>query len=206
MHQPHGLTEKYKNHAGLFRVGWMHLLGMVCVILFSLLVGVCLVLFGYSEKVAWILAVLVSAFLGPAMWNWVDRLVENDGKEKRELVQRLEEQRYILKELLRLTKRASDGDLFCSEVRSLFFQSIRAFYQQRRKPTDQIPKAEQYSVLRDICEESWFWILDTIRSVPRLGLHKIIYYLSSLFYPQRPSSAARPARVRCSVLFGGLAR
>jgi hypothetical protein len=186
MHQPHGLTEKYKNHAGLFRVGWMHLLGMVCVILFSLLVEVCLLMvWGYAEKLVLVSVVLGSAFLNPLVWNLIDRLAENNERERTQLLERLEEQQYILKEIWLLTESVSDGYLSAPQVQLLFLQSIGAFYQQRRKPTDQIPTAEQYSVLRDICEESWFWILDTIRSVLRLGLHKIIYYLSSLFYPQR---------------------
>ena len=185
MHQPHEETNDCKNRPGLFRVGWMHLLGILCVIFFFLLLGVCLVRWGYAEKLVLVSIVLGSAFLNPVVWNLIDRLAENNERERTQLLERLEEQQYILKEIWRLTESVADGQLFFSEVQSLFFQSIRAFYLQRQKPTDQIPKVALWITLRDIFEDVVFWPVDKFRSLLRRGLHSIIYYLSSLFYPQR---------------------
>jgi hypothetical protein len=189
MHQSHEETNDCKNRPGLFRVGWMHLLGILCIIFFFDLVAVYFVVRGYPMEQVLILVVVASGVANPVMWNWIDQLVEKNEAKKNQLLKQLEEQQCILKRIWRLTKNVPVGNLSSHEVQSLLSESIPVFVEQHHGQEDQIPKVERYSVLRDICEESAFWFLDKFCSLLRHGLHSIIYYFLSLFHSQRQGSA-----------------
>ena len=185
MHQPHEIINECKNRPGLFRVGWMHLLGLAFVISFSLLLGVCLFLLGYSGMMVQILSVSVSMVLSPLVWNGVDRFLAKQEARNRELFRQELLQKDQLEQVWQSNEYKPYVHLSFSEVQSLFFQCVDACCKQHPKQADQIPKGEQYSVLRDICEESWWFLYDKFHWLLHRGFRSIGHYFSSLFHSQR---------------------
>ena len=178
MHQPRRYRDKIKSSTRLFGVGCMLLLGDFIIILIFCAVGLFCWWMGWlSEKVRLNLSIaggVAAALYCAYLEDW--RKVKD--KENKGLRRQQQEQQHILEYFWSMNGHKPNDCLSFSEVQPLFSEAIPAFFELHPNNFDQIPKAEQYSVLRDICEESWSWILDTIRSVLRRGLHKIIYCFS----------------------------
>lgn len=156
-------------------------LGVCCIILVFAFVG--LFLREWPMKQELLFLGFSSAIVTFVFSVSLDFHMHNIGEKRKQL---------LLKEFLQLHQllclSCSDGKmtntrLSVSEVQSLFSQYVHASSELPHLQAGLIPTVERYSVLKDICEESWFWLSDKFHSGLHLALHTIIYYFSFLLRP-----------------------
>ncbi len=135
---------------------------------------------GYFEGLGWLWIPVIVGVPFALFLCWIDSCLEKQRAElRKELIQQLQSEIQSQQPCEFLQESSSSGVQSLSEV----FSSCHSSYPLRQSILDQIPTAEQYSVLRDILEECMFWSLRIFRHLWRRGPHTIIcsFYSFSRF-------------------------